>query len=178
MLAPSSYRVSLALFAALVGSACSSSPTAPARQALVALNAREYVAARVDPSSVVPQFEVSVVSRIRNIGTSPLYLARCSGAETPLYVVQLVSPADPDGSAYNSALACPLSEPLTLAANAERTDTLRLRAPSSVQGGRVLGALSGTMRLVFAASSCRNASPCQNATDAPLRSDEFTIALP
>lgn len=175
---PTPLWAALLLPAVLLFTACSPSPTEPSQSAVVELNAREYAATRVNPTSTIPQYEVSVVIRIRNTGAKPLYLGTCGESQTLVYGVELVRPSNEEGSAYDGIWACTGGQHLVVAAGAERTDTLRLRAPNGVQSGRVLGALSGTMRLVFAATTCQTPDECRGSLEVPLRSDEFTITLP
>jgi hypothetical protein len=168
---------------AAVLAACSSA-TAPAAAddaaAAITLDRARYVAARVSPAGTLPQYAVTVVARLRNDGAAPLHLEACGAAPGPIYGVEQVRPADPDGSAFSPVWGCPAGAPLVLAAGAERVDTLVLRGPTGVQGGRVLGALQGTVRVTYPATQCPAAGPCEGdaARAVRLRSGEVAITLP
>jgi hypothetical protein len=171
-------------FAAAATLAACSSATAPAAAddvaAALTLDRARYVAARVSPAGTLPQYAVTVVARLRNGSTEPLRLEACGAAPGPIHGVEQVRPAHPDGSAFSPVWGCPAGPPLVLAPGAERVDTLVLRGPTGVQGGRVLGALQGTVRLTYPATQCPAAGPCEGgaARAVRLRSGEVAISLP
>jgi hypothetical protein len=160
--------------------ACSSSPTEPSRSANVTLNASEFVATRLFPESTLPQYQITVITSIRNTGAGPLYLTACGSSPTPVFGVELVSPSNPEGSAFNRAWGCPAGAEHVLAPGAQRTDTLTLRAPSAVQNGRALGAVEGTMRVVFLGTTCRTPDKCSGdaVREVRLPSAPFTVRVP
>lgn len=164
----------------LAFAACSSSPTEPSRSASVTLNASEFVAARLFPESTLPQYQIIVVTSIQNTGAGPLYLTACGSSPTPVFGVELVSPNNPEGSAFNGAWACPAGAAHVLAPGAQRTDTLTLRAPRAVQNGRTLGVVEGTMRVVFVGSTCRAPDDCAGRASHEVRlpSSPFTVRVP
>lgn len=163
----------------LAFSACSSSPTEPSRSASVTLNASEFVAARLFPASTLPQYQVIVVTNIQNTGAGPLYLTACGSSRTPVYGVELVSPDNPEGSAFNAAWACPAGSAHVLSPGAQRTDTLTLRAPRAVENGRAHGVVEGTMRVVFFGSTCRATDGCAGSANHDIRvaSAPFTVRV-
>jgi hypothetical protein len=169
--------------AAAVLTACSSTTAPPPGgdvAAAISLDRARYVAARVSPAGAFPLYAVTVVARLRNDGAAPLHLEACGAARGPIYGVEQVRPADPDGSAFSPVWGCPAGAPLVVAPGAERVDTLVLRAPNGVQAGRALGALAGTVRVTYPAAQCPAAGPCEGgaARAVRLRSDEVAIALP
>lgn len=172
-------RASL-LLAPLALAACRESPTEASRLATVTVNATEFTATRVSLESPIPVYEVTVVTRIRNVSADPLYLSACGPLPPPMYGVELVSPADPDGTAFSVAWACPGSRWFDLPAGAERTDTLTLRAPGRVQNGQTVGTVDGTVRVTFLAVTCRTDAECRRrgARSVQLPSPAFTIRRP
>lgn len=168
------------LLAPLVLAACRESPTEASRLASVSVNATEFTAARVNPESEIPAYEVTVVTRIRNVSAAPLYLSACGPLPPPIYDVELVRPADPNGTAFGVVWACPGARWFDLPAGAERTDTLTLRAPGRVQNGQALGAVDGTVRVTFLAVTCRTEAECgtRGARSVQLQSPAFTIRRP
>ncbi len=161
----------------LTVTACSSSPTEPSRSASVTLNASEFVATRLFAESTLPQYQITVITSIKNTGAGPLYLTACGSSPTPVFGVELVSPSNPEGSAFNRAWGCPAGAEHVLAPGAQRTDTLTLRAPSAVRNGRALGTVEGTMRVVFIGTTCRTRDECSGG-EVRLPSVPFTVRVP
>jgi len=161
-----SIRTPLALLP-LTFLACDPSPTEASRLATVTVNASDVTATRIHPESTLPQYQVTVVTSIRNTSTGPLYLSACDTLPTPIYGVELLRPRDPEGSAFDVGWACPAGAPIVLPAGAVRTDSITLRAPRGVQHGRPLGVVDGTVRIVFEAATCWTEDECARA---PVRS--------
>lgn len=160
--------------------ACDSSPTEASRFATVAVTATDVTATRIHPESTVPQYEVAVVTSIRNTSATPLYLAGCGSSLTPIYGVELLPPTDPEGSAFSPIWACPAGSPIVIPAGAMRTDTITLRAPTRVQHGRPLGVVEGAVRIVFEAATCWSEAACARATvrSVQLATPTLTIRRP
>lgn len=175
-----SHSRSISALVHLLLAACSASVTEPNHLATVTTNRSVFVPARVNATSASPRYEITVVTSIRNWADAPLYLRACGSSPTPVYGVELVRPANTEGSAFNGAWACPSAEPHVLHPGAIRVDTLTLRAPSLFQDGRALGAISGTKRIIFFATHCPRTDGCVEggSLDVTLRSDAFLVRLP
>jgi hypothetical protein len=155
-------RPIILLAGAAVLAACSgSSPTEP-NAGLLTTDSSSYTAVAVGNGEA----RIRVVTLLRNASSSPIELPRCFPTTAyPIYGVELVSPANSEGAAWDPAWACVgHDKPIVIAPQTTRTDTLMLRAPSGVDGTtqRPLGVLSGRFRIRIG----------------PYRSNEIEIKLP
>jgi hypothetical protein len=142
------YRI-LAGLALAVGVSCrDASPTGPGRSFL-STDATRYTATSIGSGQVT----LTVVTRYENSADTAVILNRCTPtAPYPIYFVELISPADGEGAAYNPGWACVgHNQQLVVPAGAVRTDTLTLRGPNSYDSRtqRFLGVLAGTFRLSY-----------------------------
>jgi hypothetical protein len=112
------------------------------------------------------QVQLKVVTQFRNTTGEPIELPRCySTTPYPIYGVELVSPSNSEGAAFDPSWACVGHDtPIVVAAQSVRTDTLILRAPNAVDGvtQRPFGEFNGRFRINIAG----------------YRSNEFEIRMP
>ena len=117
----------------------------------------------------------TVIATLRNGGDVPIYQTRCVPTDpVPVYGIELVSPPNAEGSAFNPIFSCGGNDaPLVLPPRTSRTDTLLVRGPNEFNGAGVgFGQVEGTVALVYQVYDC--ATACARA-DTILVRRRFTI---
>ena len=117
----------------------------------------------------------AVIATLRNGGDVPIYQTRCVPTDpVPVYGIELVSPPNAEGSAFNPIYSCGGNDrPLVLPPRTSRTDTLLVRGPNEFNGAGVgFGQVEGTVALVYQVYDC--AAACARA-DTILVRRRFTI---
>ncbi len=130
------------------------------------------------------QYTLRVVARYTNSTSGTLYLARCyPSSPTPIYSVQLLTPGNKDGAAWNPGWGCVgHNQQIVVQPSQTRVDTLELYAPNALDGITHVpyGAFEGTVRLGYGVLTCPGELPCGSTPipDSMRFSNEFTIRLP
>jgi hypothetical protein len=172
----------LFIFGLAVVSGCSAL-FGPAEQELrVTAERTDYAATYLGGEGSWRQYIVEVVVRTENVGRAPLYIANCgSPPGIPIFGVFQVSGGrgGEPGSAFSPVWACPWFPPIAVAPGEVRVDTLRLRAPSSVDGitGEVMGSLEGVKQIGFDVRTCPEGAMCPAAEHVG-RSNAFRVTIP
>jgi len=96
---------------------------------------------------------VRLITTYRNPADTTVTLERCTPTTPyPIYFVQLIAPASPEGAAYNPDWACVgHNNPIVVAPRAVRTDTIILHGPTAFDNttGKYVGVIAGTFRISY-----------------------------
>lgn len=120
-----------------------------------------YVAVESINSLGLQRFDLSMVVRLENRGSTDVILQQCTtGEPTPAFGVAMAAIANDWASAYMADPSCVAAPPLMLRAGETRIDTLWLVGPRAYDGETLapLGFLEGTMRIVYFADGVPLAS--------------------
>lgn len=125
-----------------------SSPTSPT-DLLLTTDSASYTAVAAGNDGVT----LRLVMTYRNPTSAPIVLDRCfPNTPYPIFGVELVTPKNAEGAAYDPAWGCVgHNHQIVVAAGDTRTDTLILHAPNAYDNarGRYLGVLEGTFRVAY-----------------------------
>ena len=131
---------------------------------LLTTDASSYVARLTGPGS----YSLRIITRYANPSDTAIRLGRCyPDTPYPMYGVKLVSPENPQGSAWNPNWGCVGlrdDQLLLVPPHMERVDTFNMIAPNTWDGitHQHYGELSGRFRIVYGGQA----------------SNEFTITSP
>lgn len=167
-------NVTLSVLGALTFSSCTT--TAPDSSLLLSpsdprlpegvhfsLDRAEYVAVQVRNQPPI-RYEFQLTATLENHSRQALYLTRCHpDSPVPLFGVQLVTPDNPDGSAYDPIWACVGGDfAIVVEPGTTRTDTFRISGPNSFQSGTQVGygQLDGMFEFAYGGSTCSPATSC------------------
>ena len=178
LLRPIAAAVSLVVLAA-----CSSATEPPNDQTapppgVFTTDAVSYLAMPMSPSTL-ERYSLRVITHYTNPTSATIYLETCfPGNTSPVYGVQLTSPADTLGAAYDPVWACVgHDKQIAVAPGATRVDSLTLMGPNAFDGvtHKGFGVLNGRFRLVFGPQSCTGDGQCPRTADALRYSNEFAV---
>lgn len=158
-------KVALSALVALTLSSCTTTAPDSGLPAGVrfSLDRPEYVAVQVRNEPPI-RYEFQLTATLENRSDQTLYLTRCHpDSPVPLFGVQLVTPDNPDGSAYDPIWGCVGGEfPIVVEPGATRTDTFRISGPNSFESGTHIGhgQLDGMFEFAYGGSTCSPATSC------------------
>ena len=123
-------------------------------------------------------YAVTVVARLTNRTSRPVYLQRCY-PDTPYPIYAIVSAEEGREPAYNPVWACVgHDQPIVVLAWHTRIDSLRISGPNTWDGltNKPLGDLVGRFRLSYSVFTCPSVRGCEVAGRVG-ESNDFEVRL-